>query len=122
MGEDGVDGVAVAGAELARLAGGYVATGQHGGQLVPSGGQLGQEASGGVDEPGQLLVAVGQRAGEPLGALGQPPDLGVPAGERSEGHTSELQSLMRISYAVFCLKKKQTTYNITIGTIDNQAI
>src|SRR3546814_5486363 len=27
-------------------------------------------------------------------------------GSRSEGHTSELQSLMRISYAVFCLKKK----------------
>src|SRR3546814_5949636 len=30
-------------------------------------------------------------------------------GERSEEHTSELQSLMRISYAVFCLKKKTTT-------------
>src|SRR3546814_4005872 len=30
--------------------------------------------------------------------------------ERSEEHTSELQSLMRISYAVFCLKKKRTTY------------
>src|SRR3546814_8437244 len=30
--------------------------------------------------------------------------------ERSEEHTSELQSLMRISYAVFCLKKKTTTY------------
>src|SRR3546814_5834279 len=32
---------------------------------------------------------------------------------RSEEHTSELQSLMRISYAVFCLKKKtkQTTHN-----------
>src|SRR3546814_4019525 len=29
--------------------------------------------------------------------------------ERSEGHTSELQSLMRISYAVFCLKKKNIT-------------
>src|SRR3546814_8056070 len=28
--------------------------------------------------------------------------------QRSEEHTSELQSLMRISYAVFCLKKKQT--------------
>src|SRR3546814_7617945 len=28
--------------------------------------------------------------------------------KRSEEHTSELQSLMRISYAVFCLKKKQT--------------
>src|SRR3546814_2731895 len=30
------------------------------------------------------------------------------SGERSEEHTSELQSLMRISYAVFCLKKKKT--------------
>src|SRR3546814_4005978 len=29
---------------------------------------------------------------------------------RSEEHTSELQSLMRISYAVFCLKKKKTRY------------
>src|SRR3546814_6617355 len=35
-----------------------------------------------------------------------------PAGEaRSEEHTSELQSLMRISYAVFCLKKKKTDIN-----------
>src|SRR3546814_985113 len=33
---------------------------------------------------------------------------------RSEEHTSELQSLMRISYAVFCLKKK--TYNNTSNT------
>src|SRR3546814_10488350 len=31
--------------------------------------------------------------------------------ERSEEHTSELQSLMRISYAVFCLKKKNKTTN-----------
>src|SRR3546814_9753145 len=31
--------------------------------------------------------------------------------ERSEEHTSELQSLMRISYAAFCLKKKNHTYN-----------
>src|SRR3546814_6435805 len=30
---------------------------------------------------------------------------------RSEEHTSELQSLIRISYSVFCLKKKTTTYN-----------
>src|SRR3546814_6020551 len=30
---------------------------------------------------------------------------------RSEEHTSELQSLMRISYAVYCLKKKQYTHN-----------
>src|SRR3546814_9746819 len=33
------------------------------------------------------------------------------AGLRSEEHTSELQSLMRISYAVFCLKKKNRTTN-----------
>src|SRR3546814_6944381 len=31
--------------------------------------------------------------------------------DRSEEHTSELQSLMRISYAVFCLKKKKKQYN-----------
>src|SRR3546814_9474982 len=32
---------------------------------------------------------------------------GINPAQRSEEHTSELQSLMRISYAVFCLKKKQ---------------
>src|SRR3546814_2305349 len=35
---------------------------------------------------------------------------------RSEEHTSELQSLMRISYAVFCLKKKKIQVNKTIHT------
>src|SRR3546814_4975012 len=35
---------------------------------------------------------------------------------RSEEHTSELQSLMRISYAVFCLKKKNTTNYINNTT------
>src|SRR3546814_7746844 len=34
---------------------------------------------------------------------------------RSEEHTSELQSLMRISYAVFCLKKKKNTYTNTLA-------
>src|SRR3546814_1076025 len=33
---------------------------------------------------------------------------------RSEEHTSELQSLMRISYAVFCLKKKNNTQRLSI--------
>src|SRR3546814_9940052 len=37
-------------------------------------------------------------------------DAGDRATGRSEEHTSELQSLMRISYAVFCLKKKNTTH------------
>src|SRR3546814_2415940 len=40
----------------------------------------------------------------------------VPVGgrERSEEHTSELQSLMRISYAVFCLKKKKNQIKCTL--------
>src|SRR3546814_2946362 len=41
-----------------------------------------------------------------LAALGMRPDLAWQAEQRSEEHTSELQSLMRISYAVFCLKKQ----------------
>src|SRR3546814_6444238 len=38
---------------------------------------------------------------------------------RSEGHTSELQSLMRISYAVFCLKKKTTTISTPLLSTKN---
>src|SRR3546814_6883712 len=40
-------------------------------------------------------------------------DISGLTGKRSEEHTSELQSLMRISYAVFCLKKKQLTIDKT---------
>src|SRR3546814_4946843 len=40
---------------------------------------------------------------------------GLRAAGRSEEHTSELQSLMRISYAVFCLKKKtESLQNVTL--------
>src|SRR3546814_2908459 len=41
--------------------------------------------------------------------------------ERSEEHTSELQSLMRISYAVFCLKKKKPIHNTNtkLHTLNN---
>src|SRR3546814_10789146 len=46
-----------------------------------------------------LGLVLGQRADAALVRQG--------AAQRSEEHTSELQSLMRISYAVFCLKKKQ---------------
>src|SRR3546814_4819744 len=41
-----------------------------------------------------------------LSPIARPLPSFAPAGIRSEEHTSELQSLMRISYAVFCLKKK----------------
>src|SRR3546814_3589087 len=46
-----------------------------------------------------------------------PADTCITASVRSEEHTSELQSLMRISYAVFCLTKKNNSYtkkNITV--------
>src|SRR3546814_7752183 len=49
--------------------------------------------------------AAARKAGDALHRL-------LPAG-RSEEHTSELQSLMRISYAVFCLKKKTNNNNPT---------
>src|SRR3546814_5963134 len=44
-------------------------------------------------------------------------DAGIALIVRSEEHTSELQSLMRISYAVFCLKKKKNKIFIDISTI-----
>src|SRR3546814_7523740 len=48
-----------------------------------------------------------------------PPGL-VKLVERSEEHTSELQSLMRISYAVFCLKKKKTKTHQSKHPTQNQ--
>src|SRR3546814_2514290 len=52
-------------------------------------------------------AAVG-RPGEKLArALTEMGPSFIKLGQRSEEHTSELQSLMRISYAVFCLKKKK---------------
>src|SRR3546814_10079879 len=53
----------------------------------------------------RLAQAIPDRGQEPALALGGRTGL---RGLRSEENTSELQSLMRISYAVFCLKKKTT--------------
>src|SRR3546814_9342156 len=44
------------------------------------------------------------------------------APNRSEEHTSELQSLMRISYAVFCLKKKNNVQKFTIDRVQSYLI
>src|SRR3546814_8075412 len=49
------------------------------------------------------LLTVLQRTGRVISDGETPP---LPVRQRSEEHTSELQSLMRISYAVFCSKKK----------------
>src|SRR3546814_6643773 len=48
---------------------------------------------------------------------GIPIEVSIPQPVRSEEHTSELQSLMRISYAVFCLKKKTNTYTTDYTTL-----
>src|SRR3546814_9388885 len=71
--------------------------------------------------PGRMVVRTRQKHGsrggtgrrsvkvsQPQPCLGERIQLGVIDLSRSEEHTSELQSLMRISYAVFCLKTKQT--------------
>src|SRR3546814_5284675 len=57
----------------------------------------------------QRAVREGQLHGGGRPAAGLGPEVRLPGGmgTRSEEHTSELQSLMRISYAVFCLKKKK---------------
>src|SRR3546814_7330463 len=61
--------------------------------------QRGHECAG-QSHPVELVMAVGP-------GLEQDLVLGEEARRRSEEHTSELQSLMRISYAVFCLKKQK---------------
>src|SRR3546814_2914949 len=69
------------------------------------------------DENGEQLEPAEQHAEahEQLGAVRQAGEVaGGADGVRSEEHTSELQSLMRISYAVFCLKKKKKKNIINI--------
>src|SRR3546814_2938905 len=70
----------------------------------------------------RLVLVLRRRATEEVArviALWTSVQVAAPAPIRSEEHTSELQSLMRTSYAVFCLKKKTaktTTYTTTIET------
>src|SRR3546814_4023622 len=66
-----------------------------------------ESAGNGPEGPGQ---STDPRRGHPTGDLAErdPSTTRTGSRVRSEEHTSELQSLMRISYAVFCLKKKKT--------------
>src|SRR3546814_5611066 len=68
--------------------------------------------SGDVQAPGPVQLGRGDAQGSGAARAG-PGVLALlthPAARRSEEHTSELQSLMRISYAVFCLKKKNAKH------------
>src|SRR3546814_8635512 len=79
-------------------------------------------------EIGEIVAGLFDHANNPFGRVGivigdvaQNLEIIVaafvrPDNARSEEHTSELQSLMRISYAVFCLKKKKKT-NMTTHTL-----
>src|SRR3546814_2634878 len=71
-----------------------------------------------------LVALVGDLAGRDVGRQRHLASLGHDgirrARERSEEHTSELQSLMRISYAVFCLKKKTIPHTHNPYHVPNQ--
>src|SRR3546814_1505269 len=59
----------------------------------------------------KLWISTAMQKKKPPGEPGGKFNREALQGTRSEEHTSELQSLMRISYAVFCLKKKKNTKN-----------
>src|SRR3546814_9044503 len=102
--------------------------------LFRSGHRRGHEEGAGLDAIGDDAVAAAVQALDAVHddasgtrafdvrthldqAVGQVDDLRLPCRVlRSEEHTSELQSLMRISYAVFCLKKKIHPHTYTQHT------
>src|SRR3546814_8641369 len=72
--------------------------------------RFGKRMCSGICPPSKPLMLTPERAFAPFcprpAVLPLPEPMPRPTRMRSEEHTSELQSLMRISYAVFCLKKK----------------
>src|SRR3546814_2513902 len=72
--------------------------------------QAGQAGSFGSDSVFTRIVSASNSARRPAASS---PKRTSSRNARSEEHTSELQSLMRISYAVFCLKKKKTNNRTT---------
>src|SRR3546814_1987286 len=75
-------------------------------------GGVGGDLPGGVKGLGGVADAAGA-PGLPSSVLRRNSASPLNFASRSEEHTSELQSLMRISYAVFCLKKKREEKNTT---------
>src|SRR3546814_4675593 len=83
------------------------------GEWLPAEGMVLEIASGSGEHVVHFAAAFSQLRWQPSDsdpdALVSIAAWSAEAGPRSEEHTSELQSLMRISYAVFCLKKKNNT-------------
>src|SRR3546814_5165830 len=85
-----------------------VRAGLHHRRRPPAPGRRGREAGIGAEHPDRQAGADGAGGNPPAAApLNRQARRGPRSRYRSEEHTSELQSLMRISYAVFCLKKKK---------------
>src|SRR3546814_3089324 len=75
------------------------------------------DPAGGLHQPGnRARRGAGRRGGGRLRGARQTHRADRACGDRSEEHTSELQSLMRLSYAVFCLKKKKNNKTPTNHT------
>src|SRR3546814_3553787 len=104
--------------QFRRIHRGVEVAGQHRRQAIVGGGDVAQRVGDlfRADRAAALgPVQVGVVDVDPAPVDGEP--------HRSEAHTSELQSLMRISYAVFCLKKKkqiQTTLTTSSDIITYQ--
>src|SRR3546814_6956044 len=92
------DILVLANPEIARLPGWVIA-------LIAAGG-----LAAALSTAAGLLLAISSAVSHDLIKRTFKPDISE---KRSEEHTSELQSLMRISYAVFCLKKKKTNKTTT---------
>src|SRR3546814_7084654 len=86
---------------------------------MSSGATIADQSLGGLPPPS--MTRWGERPSSPAKrtfSLGLSVST-VPCPTRSEEHTSELQSLMRISYAVFCLNKKKTQISQRYHTTTN---
>src|SRR3546814_3142314 len=105
----------VGGEELAALGIGRIGTARFGVGMDEDPGQLPAVVAAALDPQRHVLAEMGELADLDRGAERPRAQLEAQAFvleariglDRSEEHTSELQSLMRISYAVFCLKQKK---------------
>src|SRR3546814_2876695 len=97
------------------LTGALDAIGEAGRRAIPPLNLVGDFGGGSMLLAFGIVAALFERERSNLGQVVDAAIMdGVSSMMRSEEHTSELQSLMRISYAVFCLKKKKHKYTHTL--------